>query len=186
MSPCPSLLSYYKYTFTFFFTKKKCPVIVGSCYNFFYAFVYLFPSCNCKMKVSTTLSTLSFEILTCIAEQLTANEIIVLSQCSKAMYQLQYLDLIWRKHCRIEFGVDYNHPNQTFRELYVTCRKIQKGENTQKRLPCNHINSDMISVSKSVLETLDQCERCSKEGLESLFLCVSPQCYQTSETIVTT
>lgn len=127
----------------------------------------------------TTLSTLSFEILTCIAEYLTPSDLITLSQCNKTLFPLQYLDLLWKKHCRIEFGVDYNDPNQSFRELYATCRKIQKGESTQKRLPCNHINTGMISVSKPVIDALEHCERCPKEGLESLFLCVSPHCYQT-------
>ena len=138
-----------------------------------FRFLFLF---NIIMKVN--LSTLSVELLTCIAEFLTSKDLTALSHCSKAMYQLQYIDSLWKYHCNIEFGINYNHPDRTFRELFIACCSTQSERGYQKRLPCNHIDSGMAATPELIV-ALNQCQRCSSEGHDNLFICVSPQCYQT-------
>lgn len=119
------------------------------------------------------LFTLSFELLTCVANHVSWQDLLVLSSCNKALYGLQCIDTAWRRYCRSEYGVRYNHPNQTYKELFIFC----KTRKNCKRLPCNHIQDESHSTA-----TLDQhqCQQCTTTGHENLFICIA--CHQTSKT----
>ncbi|CAO3635512.1 unnamed protein product [Mucor fragilis] len=122
---------------------------------------------------------LSYDILICIAEHLTSKELATLSQCNKSMYQLQWIDLLWKQYCQDDFCITYNHPDQTFRQLYLQCVVAAK---QNKRLPCQHlqqyIDQPIILDDRQMqqLTKLDKCQRCFVTGFENLFVCLSSLC----------
>jgi hypothetical protein len=131
------------------------------------------------------LDTLSFEILTCIANHLTSKELSILSTCNKALYPLQWMDSFWKRFCQIKFDIHYNHPDQSYRELFIVCCKTLKGnKGGTRRLPCSHLShsNNNTSVDQTIMHHArpHQCQRCLKEGYENLFICISPSCHQTS------
>lgn len=117
----------------------------------------------------TTLSTLSFELKTCIAHYLSWKELYHLSLCDTSFYRLQYVDSLWKTYCRVEFGIRYNHPNQTYKDLFLACYQSTSSF-IRKRLPCNHI-TDMVYPMVNVMET-PQCQHCTTVGSENLFICI--------------
>lgn len=153
--------------------------------HFFPSLLYLTNSIILMKKTKATLSTLSFEIITCIAEYLTSKELFKLSQCNKTLHQLQNVDTLWKRFCRIEFGIQYNHPNRTYRELFLSCCKTKKGRGYHKRLPCSHLNNRFVDNDMTIHkgeqkeDMLNHCQRCPKEGSENLFICITPNCHQT-------
>lgn len=125
----------------------------------------------------TILSTLSFELITCIASYLTSKELSILSQCNRALYGLQWMDSLWKGFCRVEYGIQYNDPNQSYKDLFLSCCMTRKN---YKRLPCNHI-SDINYIM--TIEKSNQCQKCSTIGHENLFICIAGNCHQTSKVI---
>ncbi|CAO0798920.1 unnamed protein product [Mucor circinelloides] len=125
------------------------------------------------------ITCLSYDILICIAGYLTSKELATLSQCSKSMYQLQWVDLLWKQYCHDDFSISYNHPDQTFRQLYLQCVESAK---QNKRLPCQHLQQyiDQPIIlddrQQQQLTKLDKCQRCFVSGFENLFVCLSSSC----------
>lgn len=118
-----------------------------------------------------------------ISGHLNAQDFSNLTQCSRYFYQLQSIDIIWKRFCLQDFYLNYNHPNQTFRDLYFQCT------DKSKRLPCCHLSSirplDAISPDIATnLKNRDQCETCFVKGNENLFICVSNQCHKICKNII--
>ncbi|CEP08152.1 hypothetical protein [Parasitella parasitica] len=125
------------------------------------------------------ITYLNYDILLCIAEYLSSKELSALSQCNKVLYQLQWIDLLWKQYCHNDFSIAYNHPDQTYRQLYLQCIRSVK-EN--KRLPCHHLQQyiDQPIIlndrQQQQLSRLDNCQRCFITGFENLFVCLSSIC----------
>lgn len=123
------------------------------------------------------ITCLSYDILLCIISYLTGKELSALSQCNRSLYKLQSIELLWKKYCRDDFSITYNHPNQTFRQLYVQC--IQSATKQNKRLPCPHLQqyiTDNYLDNDKQWTKLERCQRCFVTGFENLFVCLSSLC----------
>lgn len=125
------------------------------------------------------ITCLNYDILICIAEYLTGKELATLSQCNRALYKLQWIELLWKQYCHDDFSITYNHPDQTYKQLYLQCIKSAK---RNKRLPCQHlqqyIDHPIILDNRQMqqLSKLDKCQRCFITGFENLFICLSSSC----------
>lgn len=126
----------------------------------------------------STLSTLSFELIGLVAQYLNFKDLICLSQCNKTLYGVQRIDQLWKGLCRMEFGIQYHDPNQSYKQLFYSCCMTVKGKGEYKRLPCNHVRD---AAQERTITKLNQCQRCGVQGDENLFLCISDNCHQISK-----
>ncbi|KAL1931436.1 hypothetical protein VTP01DRAFT_9578 [Rhizomucor pusillus] len=126
-----------------------------------------------------SLESLSFDLLICIGECLEARDLIELSRCCRALQSLGTLDLLWKKLCRKDYGLTYNHPDQTFRDLYAHSFQRLYG-----RLPCphlsHHLNDDHGVPAAAVARKNDKwtfscCRR--TESTENMFFCMDATCH---------
>jgi hypothetical protein len=129
-----------------------------------------------------SISNISYDVLLCIAEYLTSKELCRLSQCNQFLYQLQLVDVLWKQYCIKDYQISYNHPDQTYRQLYLQCKKANK---SNKRSPCYLLQHACIPSSGIVQRqewqlnlVLDKCQKCFVTGLENLFICLSSDCYE--------
>ena len=81
-------------------------------------------------------SFLHFDILSCIAENLDAKSILELSSCCRSFHSLGHFDLLWKRLCQIDYHLTYNHPRQTYLDLYRQTFLRQFG-----RRPCHHLSN---------------------------------------------
>lgn len=132
-----------------------------------------------NIKEMRSLESLSFDLLICIGECLEARDLIELSRCCRALQSLGTLDLLWKKLCRKDYGLTYNHPDQTFRDLYAHSFQRLYG-----RLPCphlsHHLNDDHGVPAAAVARKNDKwtfscCRR--TESTENMFFCMDATCH---------
>lgn len=128
------------------------------------------------------ISDLGYDILIDIAGHLTSKELCQLSQCNQSLYQLQWVDILWKRYCFKDYQIRYNHPAQTYRQLYFQCKKANQ---SNKRLPCHLLHHAYIPSSDNIQRqewqsnlVLDKCQRCFVTGIENLFICLSYNCYE--------
>ncbi|KAI9487476.1 MAG: hypothetical protein EXX96DRAFT_80919 [Benjaminiella poitrasii] len=124
---------------------------------------------------------LNYDILLCIVEYLSSKDFCMLSQCNRYLYQLQMIadSTVWKRFCLQDFFITYNHPDQTYRQLYFQCKNVTICHH--KRLPCHHLTETQQTVVlegySKTFKDLVQCQQCFVTGVENLFICISPHCY---------
>jgi hypothetical protein len=126
-----------------------------------------------------SISNLSYDVLISIAEYLSIKELCRLSQCNQFLYQLQWVDVLWKRYCLEDYQISYNHPDQTYRQLYLQCKKANA---SNKRLPCYLLQHACLPSDNIVQEwqsnlVLDKCQKCFVTGPENLFICLSSNCF---------
>ncbi|KAI8149583.1 hypothetical protein BJV82DRAFT_662871 [Fennellomyces sp. T-0311] len=81
------------------------------------------------------VSSLHFDILASIAENLDAKSLVEFSLCCRALNQLGHFDLLWKRLCQADYHLTYNDPKQTYRDLYRQTTTRMFG-----RRPCQHLS----------------------------------------------
>ncbi|CAO3626291.1 unnamed protein product [Cunninghamella blakesleeana] len=89
----------------------------------------------------------NLDLLICFTEYLNVNDILTLSSCNRKLYLLLGVESIWKRLCRIDFGLTYNHPKQLYRTLYQNTFQQKYG-----RLPCQHISTMQINFDLLLYE----------------------------------
>lgn len=95
-----------------------------------------------------------------------------LTQCNKYLNQMQWIDIIWKRYCQEDHKIQYKHPDQSYRDLYLQCKK---------RRACHHLQKVAIDVPKDLRtawKDQNRCGRCDVEGIENLYICLSPGCHE--------
>ncbi|KAI9304167.1 hypothetical protein BJ944DRAFT_267244 [Cunninghamella echinulata] len=145
-----------------------------------------------------SLDLCNLDLLICFTNYLDVHDILAFSSCDRRLYLLLGVESIWKRLCRVNFGITYNHPNQLYRILYQNSYQQKYG-----RLPCQHISNIQIDFNLLLCEfqrlNLDNinntiqsnednnndenniynfvsCSQCYTRGVENLFLCVHPGC----------
>ncbi|KAI7857257.1 hypothetical protein BDC45DRAFT_27771 [Circinella umbellata] len=102
------------------------------------------------------VSCLHFDILSCIAEHLDAKSILELSSCCRSFYNLGRFDLLWKRLCQIDYHLTYNHPEQTYYNLYRQTFLRQFGRRPCYHLSNIHIDEHLVKQSSWDLPLLNQ------------------------------
>lgn len=119
-----------------------------------------------------SLATLGFDLLLCIAENLSAKDLIQLSSTCKALWAaLQNDDLLWKRLCDTDYGLTYNHPKQTYFALYRQSAKRVYG-----RLPCRHLR--WVSCPTTAALEISTCYF-QEEKHQREKLCICMHCRKT-------
>lgn len=87
-----------------------------------------------------SLDLCNLDLLVCFTDYLNVHDILTFSSCNRKLYLLLGVESIWKRLCRIDFGITYNYPKQLYRILYQNSYQQKYG-----RLPCYHISNIQIN-----------------------------------------
>ncbi|KAI8990805.1 hypothetical protein BDF20DRAFT_3732 [Mycotypha africana] len=142
----------------------------------------------------STIHSLNYHILLDICTYLNLEEFINLTSTSKYLHGLHFHETQWRKLCWQDFNLSYNHPKQSYLELYRNCKEIISSA-IGNRLPCEHICSiSQLLLFKENNPPTDsehdhdnhkkdfvyrKCEKCQAMGISKLSMCLFENCHKT-------